>query len=281
MPNFQKEENLFEPVIKVGPLNVCFKGLRKERQKGFLDRYSHFLANSNVCDLTIKIKEENTEFLKDETGYLRLEESLEEGRKILLSTNFKGYEADNKGVSVLITSKKNNETTYFTTIENHFRWVVASELMKRGGFLLHSSGITKGKECSLFFGSSGDGKSTIVELGKGRGGKVLSDDLIIVFPKNEDFIAYGAPFYGVLPQKEKEKKSYRIKSVYRLRKSEETKVKEISKGVALGLVVSHCQFVFNEKTRNELLIPIVMKFLEKVKCFELYFRKDDTFWDLI
>lgn len=281
MTNLQKAYNSFEPILKVGPFNVCFKDLREEYKDVFLERYSYFLSDSRNFDFTIKIEEKEDNFLKDETGYLKLEESFEEGKKVLLSTSFKGYAADKEGVSVLVSSPVCNKTSYFTRLENHFRWIVANEIMKRGGFLLHSSGIAKGNESFLFFGTSGDGKSTIVELGKGRGGKVLSDDLIIVSPENDGFVAYGAPFFGVLPQKEKGKMPYKIKSVYRLRKSDDTFVKQISKGVALGLLVSHCQFVFNEKIRNEILIPIVIKFLEKVSCFELYFRKDESFWDLI
>jgi len=281
MTNLQKQDNIFEPILSVGPFSVCFKDLRVEYKNGFLERYSHFLSDDPKYDLAIKIEEKEDNFLKDETGYLKLEESFEKGKKVLLSTSFKGYEADKEGVSVLVSSPVCNETTYFTRLENHFRWFIADEIMKRGGFLLHSSGIAKGNESILFFGTSGDGKSTIVELGKGKGGKVLSDDLIIVSPEDDGYVAYGAPFFGVLPQKEKEKMPYKIKSVYRLRKSDDTFVKQISKGVALGLLVSHCQFVFNEKTRNEILIPIVIKFLEKVSCYELYFRKDDSFWDLI
>ncbi|MCX7829548.1 MAG: hypothetical protein N2445_00605 [Acidobacteria bacterium] len=275
------KNNSFLPILKVGPFNVFFQDLNSKYQKGFLERYSHFLSSDDKFDLVIKIEEKEADFLKDDTGYLKLEEDIDNGKKRLLSTSFIGYEPDNERISVLFSSPKNTETSYFTRLENHFRWVVANELMKNGGFLLHSSGIAKGESCSLFFGTSGDGKSTIVELGKGRGGKTLSDDLIIVYPQSNGYVGYGAPFYGVLPQKEKEIKPYPIKSVFRIRKSDQTFVKEISKGQALGLIVSHCQFVFSEKTRNEKLIPIVVKFLEKVSCFELYFKKDDSFWELI
>lgn len=281
MLKIQKENPQFKTILKAGPLNICFKNLRKEYQNTFIERYSHFMDGAQISNLTIEIEEKEIEFLKDETGYLRFKECLEEGRKVLYSNIFKGFIADEKGVSVIIISAKSNETLYITSLENHLRWVVSNELMKRGGFLLHSGGIAKGAECSLFFGSSGDGKSTIVELGKGRGGKVLSDDLIIVSPEKGGYFAWGAPFYGVLPQKEKEKKSYKIKSLYRIRKSDKTYVKEISKGAALGLIVSQCQFIFNQRARNEILVPNVIKFLEKVPCYELYFKKNDSFWDLI
>lgn len=274
-------EKLFSANLKVGPFTLFFNGIRSEFSDSFLKRYSHFITESSKFDFSVELVEKEDNFLKDDSGYLRLEEKFENNKKVLISTSFKGYEVDENGVSKLIVSPICTETSYFTRFENHFRWVVANEVMKRGGFLLHSSGITKNDNCVIFFGSSGDGKSTIVELGKKRGGRILSDDLIIVYPQKELYIAYGAPFYGVLPQNEKEKVPYKIKSIYRLRKSEENRVKTISKGEALGLILSHCQFVFSEKVRNEMLLPIVFKFISKVSCYELFFRKEDTFWDLI
>ncbi len=276
-----RKKNGFEQVLRVGPFRVCFSGIKPIYYDVFLKRYSHFLASDENYNFKILIEEKDKEFLNDETGYLRLEEILENGRKTLLSTTFKGYEADRDGISLLCVSPENNETIYFTGIENHFRWVVAQELLKNDGFLLHSSGIAREDECSLFFGSSGDGKSTVAEFGKRKGGKILSDDLIIVYPDRDSFIAYGAPFYGVLPQCEKELNPYKIKSVYKLIKSEKTELKPLSKAQALGYLLSHCQFVFSKKVRNEILVPIVVKFLKSVSSYELYFRKDDSFLELI
>lgn len=239
------------------------------------------MTKEKNSDFEIEIKEKEENFLKDETGYLRLEEDFENGLKILISTYFKGYELAKDGISLLKVSPKCNEASYFSSIENHFRWMVGGEVMKKGGFLLHSSAIAKDDKCSLFFGNSGDGKSTVADFGKRRGGKILSDDLIIVYPEKDNYIAYGTAFYGALPQNEKELNPYRIKSVYRLKKSEKTQIKSLSKAEALGYLLSHCQFVFSEKVRNEMLTPIVVKFIEKVPCYELYFRRDDSFWELI
>jgi hypothetical protein len=267
--------------ITVGEFNYRFEGLDSSYKDKLRERYGPFAADGEKAGVVIDVFKGEGFYLRDDTGFLRLEENIEDGRKVLLSTNFKGYGTDAERRGRVFISPDISQNAFLTAIENYFRWIVAYELVKLGGFLLHSSGIVKDGSASLFFGNSGDGKSTIAAFSESRGAKILSDDLVIVTPKNGKYHAFGAPFFGVLPQEKKDKSAYPVKGCYRIRKSGETTLKNISMGEALGLIVPSCLYIHDRKTRNEMLLPAVTKLLSTVSFYELFFRKDDAFWELL
>jgi hypothetical protein len=267
--------------IAVGEFGFRFEGLDGFYREKIRERYGPFAAEAKDSDFMLEVFKGGEAYIADDTGFLKLEENTEDGRRILLSTNFKGLEADSQKRGKIFISPNSSHNGFLTALENYFRWIVAYELVKRGGFLLHSAGVVKDGGAHLFFGNSGDGKSTIASFSEGRGAKMLSDDLIIVVPKKGGFHAFGAPFCGVLPQENKEKGDYPVRGCYRLRKASETKLKHVSKGEALGLIVPSCLCINNQKARNEMLLPAVMRFLETVAFYELLFRKDDAFWELL
>lgn len=76
--------------------------------------------------------------------------------------------------------------------------VLMVNLLSQGlGVMLHACGISDGGQGMLFTGTSGEGKSTLAEIWKGREGvTILSDDRVIVRKRGHRFWAYGTPWHG-------------------------------------------------------------------------------------
>lgn len=71
------------------------------------------------------------------------------------------------------------------------RLILAREVARRGGLVLHASGIKVGDLAWLFLGRSGAGKTTIAMQADGE---LLSDDTVVVLPLGGRFVAFGTPF---------------------------------------------------------------------------------------
>ncbi len=260
---------------------VAIKGVKKEFLGEFEKRYSPFLVEKENPDFILEIYEKNDQFLGNENGLLKLEETIEDGNKILLSNFAKSYQIDGDGISKVFIKKNLSSVSYFISFENHFRWVFSYRILKEGGFLLHSSSFIKNDKAHLFIGDSGDGKSTVAEFAKNAGHKILSDDLNIIFKNSDDYYATSSPFYGQMPQNEKCKDIYKVGGCYRLRKSDENQLKKMSIAESLAVFIPCCLFIDDKKIRNENLISSVMEFMKKVPSFELFLKKDETFLNLI
>ena len=266
--------------ISVAGILYKFGGLDALFLENFRERYAPYVKDVDHADFFIEIFRGEDHYLEKDFTFLKLVAGEENGCRTITGNNFKGYGVKD-GAGRVYIPPDSTPTSFLTAVENYFRWIVAHELVRRGGFLLHSSGAVKDGEAHLFFGNSGDGKSTIASFCEARGGRILSDDLVLVVPKEGRYEALGAPFCGVMPQEKKDRSSHPVKTCHRIRKSTRTAIKTISKAEALALVVPNCHYILDLKTINEALLPSVRKFLDNVSFNELLFTKDDTFWDLI
>lgn len=71
------------------------------------------------------------------------------------------------------------------------RMALAAELAARGGVVLHAAGVVVSGKAYLFLGRSGAGKTTISMKAPGE---LLSDDTVVVVPRNDRLEAWGTPF---------------------------------------------------------------------------------------
>lgn len=79
-------------------------------------------------------------------------------------------------------------------VESTLRIAVSLRLPRRGGLLLHSSGVVEGGRGYVFSGHSGAGKTTTVRLLAPR--PPLGDDLVALVPDGDGFQALATPFAG-------------------------------------------------------------------------------------
>lgn len=275
-------EDLGGGEVSIGFLDASLKvsGLSAGLEEALRGKYHPFIREQHgdeVCDLSVLSGRPS--YIEPGDGFLRLEETARGKERILLSNHFAGTWQDDERSGRLFVSEGSNLTTALTSFENFFRWLVANLLVERGGFVFHSAGVVRDGRGYMFFGHSGSGKSTVSELSPGA--KLLSDDLVFVFPEGRRYLCSTTPFAGVMPQVLKDRGSYPVAGCFRLRKSDEVRKMSTAKAAAFGLLVPSCPNIISMKRRNELLYPAVRKFLDIVPVYELFFRKDDGFWDAV
>lgn len=263
------------------PLTVKISGIKDEFSDEFERRYSSFLVEGDKYDISVDVLEGNEKFFKKGNGFFGFEEEDEDGKRVVLSYNFKGYDLNESTEGVVFVGKNSQVGSYLSGLENFLRWIFSRRITRLGGFLVHSSGLVKEGKAHLFIGDSSDGKTTVYEFGKKRGFLTLSDDLNVIFQKDGNYFAVAASFYGRLPQNEKPQEKFVVSSIYRLRKASENKLKKLTKAEGYALFLPCCVFIKDINLRNEILSFSVMKFLKDVSSFELFFKKDETFLDLI
>jgi hypothetical protein len=64
-----------------------------------------------------------------------------------------------------------------------------------GGLALHASAVELNGAAHLFAGVSGAGKSTVARQLEREGGRILSDEVVILRPSPQGWLAYGTPFW--------------------------------------------------------------------------------------
>jgi len=75
-----------------------------------------------------------------------------------------------------------------------FLVLCAALLHRKGGFLLHASGVMCNGRAWVFCGPSESGKTTIARLAEGR--PVLSDETVAIGKRNGKHVAFATPFFG-------------------------------------------------------------------------------------
>ncbi|MCP3061744.1 hypothetical protein LXT21_23445 [Myxococcus sp. K38C18041901] len=80
-------------------------------------------------------------------------------------------------------------------VEVVLRVMLAAELARRGGLLVHGVGLVHDGVAALFTGHSGAGKSTLGGLWMGAGESLLSDELVAIWPESPGtWRAAGTPW---------------------------------------------------------------------------------------
>lgn len=163
-------------------------------------------------------------------------------------------------------------------IEQFIRVVTAVEVFKKGGFLVHSAGLIKGGKGYLFSGNSGAGKTTICRITKDC--EVLNDDLVILYPDNENWIICSTPFTNPTQVKPGIGKG-RLDKVIHLKQANQHKVRDLSFHEALAVFMSHLPVISLAPQFSTTLFERCVDIIQKAVVKELSFLPDDGFWRLL
>ena len=154
------------------------------------------------------------------------------------------------------------------------RMVAALALFQAGALLVHAAGVVSRGQALLFVGRSGSGKSTVVALGGGR--PVLHDDLVCLLQAVEGWRV--APLPG---ETAAETSSVPLGGLLLLEKDAENRLQSLPTSTMLAELVANSPVV-NAKSAN---LPALLAFWRRVLRFapagRLYFRSDETVWEVI
>jgi hypothetical protein len=146
------------------------------------------------------------------------------------------------------------------------------------GLLLHSSAVVKNKKAYLFFGASGEGKSTVAELSKSH--QVLGDDVIVIKKKGSQYFAFSTPWKQKPFIKPRPCLSAPLEAIFFLKKAKKISFKPISKPEALVRILSwHTHFFFyTARPMVDKIFFTAARLVKSIPAYEMEFSKDKDFW---
>ena len=149
---------------------------------------------------------------------------------------------------------------------------------KEWGLLLHSSCLLEKGRAYLFAGHSGAGKSTVVQLSQPR--PILSDEATIIKIEGDDVVIYNSPFRSdtELPHIPG---TYALKAIQILRQSMDIRRHRMGGMEGLQQVFKRVFYWAHDPEETKKVFRMCKALAERVPVYELYFQKNDKFWEEI
>lgn len=165
-------------------------------------------------------------------------------------------------------------------VEYFIRIVYALLADHAGGMLMHAAGLLVDGRVYLFTGLSGSGKSTVVALSPHA--VALNDDLIILRPDDQRWIAYSTPFWNLETRSRAgQTASGPVAGVYRLVKDVDAYLEPLPPAMAAAELVANCPVVDSLPERLPGLLARCWALTQAVPVQRLHFRKDPSFWEVL
>lgn len=146
------------------------------------------------------------------------------------------------------------------------------------GLLIHSSCVIENGKAHIFSGHSGAGKSTAAKLSQPR--ELLSDEATIVRITPHEAIIFNSPFRSEMEATGFEK-SAPLESIQILHQAHQNKRLKLKKADSLLELMDKVFFWVHSPDETKQIIGLLKKLVDSVPVYELHFKKDHTFWELI
>ncbi|WP_226677951.1 hypothetical protein [Mesobacillus jeotgali] len=146
------------------------------------------------------------------------------------------------------------------------------------GLLIHSSCAIQNGRAHIFAGHSGAGKSTAARLSEPR--DLLSDEATIVKITEDDITVFDSPFRSEL-QSTGYQHPRTLAGIQLLHQAEKNRLEKMRKPDALLSLMDKVFYWSHDPAETQRIMGLLRTLVEKVPVYELYFRKDPTFWELI
>ena len=164
------------------------------------------------------------------------------------------------------------------SVDVFLRILYSLGLVEVHGLLLHAASLVRNGKAYLFCGPSGSGKTTVARLSPDK--TLLSDELSITKISGGSAVCYGTPFWGELARAG-EDRSAPLAGIYFLHKGDRHAVQAIGARQALERLLPNVVFFAREADLTARVFRISADLVEAVPCFDLFFRRDPGFWEVI
>lgn len=174
--------------------------------------------------------------------------------------------------------------TKFNGVRNEYaldsllRILLSWKLTTRVGFLLHAATVIRKGKAYVFMGRSGAGKSTVASLSPE--GSVLTDEISLLRFENGEWRAFGTPFWGEF-RAAGSNTSAPVRGIFRLLQASENRVTLFRPAELLRELLPNVLFFSPEPEANRRLLKILGQAAETICGYELAFRKDPVFWEVL
>lgn len=146
------------------------------------------------------------------------------------------------------------------------------------GLLIHSSCVINNQEAHLFSGRSGAGKSTAAKLSAPR--QLLSDEATLIRIKPNQMMIYNSPFRSEIESNGNET-PVPLKSIHLLKQALFNERNHIKKADALIEMMDKVFYWAHTPEETRKILLLLRELVNQTPVFELYFQKNNTFWELI
>jgi len=151
-------------------------------------------------------------------------------------------------------------------------------LFKKGAMVFHASAVVKNNKAYIFSGPSGAGKSTVARVS--RNYRILSEELIGFFRRNNTFRAFALPYIEDTRFTWRTNGSFRVAALFKLAKDRRNYLKAIPKPQALADFFI-LPYGFQHVCSLEDYFSVCHKLISSVPCYELHFTPDRSLWRCI
>lgn len=146
------------------------------------------------------------------------------------------------------------------------------------GLLIHSSCVVESGKAHIFAGQSGAGKSTAARLSEPR--QLLSDEATLVQITPTEVIVHNSPFRSEITTCGDSEKAPLI-SIQLLHQALQNHRIQIRKPDALIQLMDKVFYWAHDPEETKVILQLLRTLVDQVPVYELYFKKDNTFWELI
>jgi len=164
------------------------------------------------------------------------------------------------------------------TVDSLLRILLSWLLLPREGFLLHAATVVRDGSAYVFPGRSGAGKSTLASLSPA--GTVLTDEISLLRREENTWRAYGTPFWGEF-RAAGSNCSAPVQGIFPLVKADENHLRALAPRGALCAILPCVLFFSSDAEANKRLLDLLAGTVAQVPCYELHFRRDTSFWDVL
>lgn len=264
-------KNLCEHLtISVAGITVtlsCDNVVNIDRLKG---RYINFITEENP-DLLVNtgIEDKVREHLSKNITTIFSRSGLN-----IYADTFRGSIDEKAGTARLFISDDQSDGD----IEYFLRVVFAVLVFQKGGLMVHAAGLIHKDKAFIFMGHSGKGKSTLVGLSGIE--KILSDDLVVIRPSSNTWIAYATPFWNLgdlIP----EPHQAILQGLYTLRHAKISQLKSLDRGQGIAEIISNTPVLPDDPFCAGKLISTCDDLLKLVPAYQLDFAQDRSFLSLL
>ena len=163
-------------------------------------------------------------------------------------------------------------------LDSLLRVLLSWKLTGYTGFLLHAATVIRNGKAYVFTGRSGAGKSTVASLAEE--GSVLTDEISLLRCESGGWRAYGTPFWGEF-RAAGSNTSAPVRGIFRLVQAAENRVMALRPVELLRALLPNVLFFSPEAEANRRLLKILGQAVETISGYDLAFRKDRAFWEVL
>jgi len=265
-------------VRSVDELSIAIAGLRtaiaaRDPEAAWIvrDRYKGFLSRG-VPDwhLEVGVREAGGRPLADDVVVAR---DGGPARFLITRGDFAGaVDLDQRRGSVIFTN------LHEFSLDSFVRVFYSLGLLESQGLIGHAASLIRNGRAYFFCGRSGSGKTTLTRLSPDA--TLLSDELSIARVRGGQAYSYGTPFWGELARAGEDQVAP-LAGIYFIRHGSRHVVEAITPRRAIERLLPNVVFFARDPDLTARVLSIAADLVEVVPCFDLAFRRDPGFWEVI